>query len=1182
MLWLMLIPIGMWAQDIDTKAFYEIRTTNGLVVDNMGNTQDDAPLYLSRPTAGAANQVWKFTKLDNGAYNIVNASSMLSLDNGGGNKVQHVLQWQTGWQNANQQWRISKTAEGNYRIIGANGMALGMRDAAQFGEPVWQVEADANAETQRWMLVKSTVKVNIIEPKTQSKEDWENPHIIGINKLPGHSYFIPFASVAEMQADPAWRQLWNRTQSSRYLLLNGKWKFCWSKQPSDRPASFYKTSYNTSSWDDIDVPSSWEMLGYGTPIYTNITYPFLNNPPFIQPQRGYTLEKEPNAVGSYKRTFTLPDGWTDKEVYINFDGCHSALYVWVNGRKVGYSQGANNVASFDISRYVKRGENVVAVEVYRNCDGTYLEDQDMFRLSGIHRDVYLTAQPRTHLRDMYLTTTFADNAFSAATLNVRVNIENSSAKATDAAVRLTLLDADGTKVGTATLPASQVAAGQEKVLNGTIAVAQPKLWSAESPYLYTLNIETLDAAGQTTEATAQQYGFRDVAVKNNKLYINGVLTYLKGANRHDTHPRYGKAVPVETMIEDILLFKRNNMNTIRTSHYPSDPKMAAMYDYYGLYVIDEADREAHGNNSLSDNPEWKEAYVDRSVRMVERDKNHPSVIIWSLGNESGGGQNIVAERDAVKKLDTRLVHYEGQNEVADMDSRMYPSVESMMKTDRDGSQKPFILCEYAHAMGNAVGNLREYWDYIENHSQRMIGGCIWDFVDQSINRVGEPDDHLYFGGSFGDEPNSNDFCCNGLTTADRRQTAKLDEVKKVYQYIKFAFDPATATLRADNRYTSLSLADFDLKYTLIRNGKAVKSSVLDLPDTRPGQSCTVKLDTQVAPADTADEWFVNVEARLRADNRWAAAGYTIASDQFALNHHVNALPSAANDKAPTLAVHEEADGYLCIENANMKVAFDKHNGQLMRLCYAGNDALHASAGPAFYWYRSISNDTRKWSATESKLKMLTHKASADGKTVTVVATIDSRAAGVDVPHTISYTINADGTIGVKASFHTADNFNLPRLSLQTMLSPALENVEWYGRGPMENYADRCDAAFVGRYTTTVDGMREPYVRTQSMGTRTDTRWLCLTDANGNGLRISADGTLGFSAQHYTDHELWRVKYGHDLNTIRRPEVVLTLDAVQRGIGNASCGPQPLPEYEIKTNTDNTLGFAISPVGNWKK
>ncbi len=1181
-LFLMLVlflPMKLSAQGIDLSQVYEIRTPGGLVLDNQGNMGEGSSIILAKPDTENASQAWKFVKVSDGVYNIVNATSLLSLDNGNGNRVQPLVQWGTGLSNPNQCWRVKKLSNGRYTFTStASNMNIGMRDAAQFGEPVCQVKADASLETQQWTLVRSNVKVALITPKTSSKNDWENPHVFAINKQQGHATYIPFANVEEMQKDPAYRKPWLRTASSRYMLLNGQWKFHWSKQPEDRPVNFFKNNYNVSEWDNIDVPSSWEMKGYGTPIYTNITYPFLNNPPFIQPQRGYTINNEPNAVGSYKREFDLPADWTGKEVYIHFDGVYSAMYLWINGTKVGYSQGANNDAQFDITKYVRKGRNTVSVEVYRWSDGSYLEDQDMFRLSGIHRDVYLVALPKVHLRDLYLTSDISDN-LSNATLNVRTNVENSGKTPSQASLRLTLLDTNGRQVGQSVLSAAKVTADKELVQTASIKVNAPSLWSAEKPYLYTLNVEVLDAAGNVTEATSQQYGFRKIEKRNNKIYINGVLTYFKGADRHDTHPKYGKAIPVESMIEDILIFKRHNMNIVRTSHYPNDPKMYALYDYYGLYVMDEADQECHGNHSITRNPEWTAAYVDRAVRMVERDKNHPSVIFWSLGNESGGGINTEAEYKAVRALDNRMIHYEGQNEIADMDSRMYPSVKSMIETDRNGNDKPFFLCEYAHAMGNSVGNLREYWDYIENHSERMIGGCIWDFVDQSLNKIGEPEDHLYFGGSFGDVPNDNDFCCNGLITGDRRITPKILEVKKVYQYVKFDYDCAAHKLNLKNRYTSYNLNEFDLYYTLNKNGEAVKTGHMSLPDVRPYAEADVVIPVDDVAFEDA-EYYLNVELRLKKAELWADAGYAVASEQFAVKTRPNTL--AKFECKPTekpFKIYEEQNGFLRIDNGTVAVSFNKNSGQMTSLRYGNREMLHMQQGPQYNWYRSINNDPREWQDTKIVVKDFKYKKlSKCGKKIEVTTVLEAHVGKTVVPHEVVYNIYSDGSMDVKATFQTGKDFNLPRLSLQSMWNPALENIEWYGRGPIENYRDRNSAAFVGLYKSTVDAMREYYVRAQSMGGRTDTRWLTLTDASGAGVKIAADGVFDFSALHYTDRDLWNVKYGHDIDNVRRAEVVLNLDCIQRGLGNASCGPQPLTEYEIQKDHTYSYQFRILPVG----
>lgn len=1173
--------LSITAQTIDPSQVYEIHTLNGLAIDNQENVDTGSKIFISKRIPGKESQVWQFLPVEKDIYCIVSPLSQQAIDNGGSGAIERsVLQWSSDSNNSNQRWRVEKQANGHYTFTSlASGYNLGFPDAGLVGEPIFQLKPDVSQINQQWILVKSSVKVKADPLKTSSKNDWENQHVIGINKEDGHSTFIPYASIEEMKADPAYQYPWKRTHSSRYLLLNGNWKFNWAKQPKDRPKDFYKTNYDASTWSVIPVPSNWEMHGYGTPIYTNITYPFRNNPPFIQGQRGYTVEKdEPNAVGSYRHEFILPANWTDKEVFIHFDGVYSAMYLWVNGKKVGYSQGANNDARFNITRYVCPGKNLLAVEVYRWSDGSYLEDQDMFRLSGIHRDVYLVATPKVQLRDLHLTSVLSPR-YDKAELNVKSQIRNYGKTLVNASVRISLLDGSGKQLRQFTTPTGTLPAGKEVTVNSRGTIRDPKLWSAETPYLYTVNVELLDEQGRVTEATSQQYGFRRIEIRNNKVYINGMLTLFKGANRHDIHPQYGKAIPVESMIEDILLFKRHNLNTIRTSHYPNDPKMYALYDYYGLYVMDEADQECHGNMSLTDNPTWESAFVDRAVRMVQRDKNHPSVIFWSLGNESGGGCNITAEYNAVQAIDDRPIHYEGMNDQADIDSRMYPSIESMIEQDRLPRNKPYFLCEYAHAMGNAVGNLEEYWDYIEYHSNRMIGGCIWDWADQALNKPGEAKDRLFFGGSFGDTPNDNDFCCNGLVTADRRVTPKLLEVKKVYQYISFKMNDKNS-VELHNRYTSHNLTHFNLHYTLEKDGKIIKEEEFGLPDAKPTERRTIYVPLERHLTDPDAEYFVNFEVKLKHDCVWAPAGHVVATEQFALNKKEN-RPTEITLDTPgkeELKAYEEERRYLRLKNKVCEVSFDMTTGKLIGLRYDGEqEILHRQQGPELNWYRAINNDFRNWTNTIINLQDFSWELSADKSSARVVAELEAIVGKITVPHTVTYIVHSNGAIDVDASFKTGADFNLPRLALQTSLNPVLKNLTWFGRGPIENYQDRKNAAYVGLYSSMVEDMGEHYARAQTMGGRCDTRWLTLTDNNGQGIKITAYGTFDFSALHYTDRELWQVKYGHDLENIRRNEIVLNLDCIQRGIGNASCGPGPRPKYEIKKASTYQYAFRIEAV-----
>ena len=1168
------------AQQFDPKQGYEIHTVNGLVLDNQESLDTNTKIFISKQEADKESQVWNLIPCEQeGCYTITSPLTQMNVDNSGKGKVEcSVIQWSADPKNPNQQWKITALPNGNYVLTNVGtGYNLGFPDAGLVGEPVFQLEPEASKSNQQWQIRKSNLKVVAEALKTTSHNDWENERIYAINKEEGRATFIPFANSEEMKADPAYTRPWERTRSSRYLLLNGNWKFNWVKQPSERPVDFYKTSYNVSGWKEIPVPSNWEMHGYGTPIYTNITYPIRNNPPFIQGQRGYTVEKEPNAVGSYRREFALPADWKDKEVFIHFDGIYSAAYVWINGKKVGYSQGSSNDAEFRITPYVKAGNNTVAVEVYRWCDGSFLEDQDMFRLSGIHRDVYLVASPKVRLRDIHLTSQISDR-LDKAELKVKTDVHNYGKKVQEATVRVSLLNTEGKPVSSFIIPTGKITGGQENVCEGTTTIRDPRLWSAETPSLYTVQLELLDAAGNVLEATSQQYGFRKIEIRNNKVYINNALILFKGANRHDIHPQFGKAVPVESMIEDILLFKRFNLNTIRTSHYPNDPKMYALYDYYGLYVMDEADIECHGNMSLSNRESWEGAYVDRMVRMVERDKNHPSVIFWSMGNESGGGRNFEATYQAAKAIDDRYIHYEGMNDVADMDSRMYPSIESMIEQDEQPRNKPYFLCEYAHAMGNAIGNLEEYWDYIEHHSKRMIGGCIWDWVDQGINMPGQPADHYYFGGSFGDRPNDNDFCCNGIVTADRQVTPKLWEVKKVYQYI--TLEPnAENSIGVRNRYAFLNLHDFNLRYVILKDGVPIAEEEFSLPDGKPGEHRAVQIPYS-RYLTSEGEYYLNLEIKLKKDCVWAKAGHIVATEQLLLQKSPNTglqpVAVSASSKESLFKVVEEEKRYLFFRRPGVEITFDKKEGKLTGIRYNGDNMLHLREGWSLNTFRFINNDVRKWQDTQTEVISFDWKCSEDNQSAIVTIQLQETVGDVKVPYTLIYRLYGNGEIDVDASFTTNDDFNLPRLSLQAFFNPSLEQLEWYGRGPIENYRDRKNAAYVGKYQSAVNDMKESYARSQTMGGRCDTRWLTLTNKAGKGIKITAADTFDFSALHYTDKDLFEIKYGHALPDIYRAEVVLNLDCIQRGLGNASCGPGPRPAYEIQKNTVYKYAFRMSP------
>lgn len=1174
------------AQDYNLEeGYYHLISNHGLALSNQGSYTNEATLYMTVQVDNSKDQAWRFVKVGQDEYVIEKPEIFRGVDcNGDGNGVGNpLIQWESEFENPNQAWIFERIAENVYAIRSkVSGMYISYEDVGPVGSPVFQLPLDSSQAKTHWTIRKADVDFKIEPVKTSSDEDWENEAIFAINKEAGRATFMPYPSVEAMQADSSYRRQWLRPDSPDYMLLNGTWKFNWVKQPSERPADFYKTSFDVSGWDDIEVPSCWEMKGYGTPIYTNITYPYRNNPPFIQKQDGYTSEHEPNPVGSYRRTFTLPQSWEDSPVFIHFDGVYSAMYLWVNGKKVGYSQSSTEDAEFDITSYVKPGENQIAVEVYRWCDGSYLEDQDMFRLSGIFRDVYLLKRSPVHFRDFYLKDVF-NGGLEDVSLRADIEVRNLDRKSHKGCrVSVSLLDPDGNKIMEKSAEAGVLARKACGTVSIELPVSAPKLWSAEKPVLYTVVMELKDKDGKVVEATYAQHGFRKVEIKGKRAYINDKRMFFKGVNRHDIHPVLGKAVDLESMIRDVNLFKQNNINTLRTSHYPNDTKLYALCDYYGIYVMGEANLECHGNNALSSNPSWTSAYVDRMERMVLRDRNHPSVVFWSMGNESGGGNNFWAMREAALKLDDRPIHYCDEDDASDMDSNMYPSLESMMEIDRADVDKPYFMCEYAHAMGNAVGNLHEYWDYIENHSHRMIGGCIWDWVDQGLHKPGEVIDRFWYGGDFNDHPNDGAFAGNGLVTADRKETPKLKEVKHAYQYVDIR-KAGDDRVSLKNKYFFTDLDVFDLEWTIIRDGRPVDSGKSAVPSTAPGETACLTIP-QMQEIQEEGEYFITVNLIRKDRPEWAPAGHVEASQQLALREVQPSIAPAEIHRSD-LAVQEEGD-CLTFCNRGFSVSFDKSKAEMTSLVFAGLEMIHNQEGFAFNWFRTISNDKDTYLFGKENISVdgFSWTWNEDAKIAQVVtemtAVIPGNFGGVKetVPYKVTYIVYADGIVDVEASFETDSECAVPRLGLVASVTPGYENIAWYGRGPHENYSDRERSAYFGIYENTVDGMVESYLRSQTMGNRGDVRWLTLTDDKGQGMKITAGAELGFSALHARDWDLtYAISHTHEIEKILLPQTVLSLDCIQSGLGNASCGPGPIQEYQIRNDKVYTYSFRIEAV-----
>ena len=1045
------------------------------------------------------------------------------------------------------------------------------------------------------------------------QNDWENEQVIGINKEAPHSHYIPYLSVSQSTADVA-------VNSPYYLSLNGKWKFNWVKQPNLRPVDFYKNDYDVRAWDEIDVPSCWEMKGYGTPIYTNVTYPYERNPPKIigNPPPNYTANKEPDPVGSYRREFSLPEDWAGKEIIIHFDGVMSAFYLWVNGQKVGYSEGSMTPAEFDVTRYLKAGVNNVSAEVYRWSDGSYLEDQDFWRLSGIYRDVFLYAVPKIHLWDYSLKTTFNDD-LTKANLNIDLKFRNDGGSGSN------ICDVYLSKYGQipdvknplVSIPVKQVSAKNGLSISKSVEIDKPLLWSAEIPNLYQVTFILKDGTGKTNEVISTPFGFRKIEIRDQQLWVNGKNILIKGVNRHEHDPFNGRYVSLDVMKRDVELFKQFNINTVRTSHYPNHPDFYKLCDIYGVYVIDEANVESHGmgygDASLAKNPLWQKAHIDRVVRMVERDKNHPSVIIWSMGNEAGGGINFAASRDAIKELDAeRPVHYERNNEVADIESTMYPALDRLEQAGKKDDPRPFLMCEYAHAMGNAVGNLKEYWEVINSY-KRLIGGCIWDWVDQGLAKPvpGKEGEYFFaYGGDFGDQPNDGNFCINGLTTPDRQITPKMHEVKKIYQNIQIMpADLSAGKIKVTNDNYFINLGQYDLSWNLEQDGTIIQAGSLSSPEIAPGSSQEISIPVSRIDPVPGAEYFINVMFTLKKDELWAKRGHIVASEQMKFPVEVAQAKETSLDEMPALNMTEEGDNVM-VSGKEFSMNFSKTAGTITSLEYFNTKIFDSDAiirrgfgrggfgggqqapqityarigGPMVNLYRApVDNDARSRGRTTGSIELWNLKGEVTAFNVqklndkSVEVKIDMKStepSGYSVTTNTTYTVYGNGRIDIATTFLPDEaNWPLPKLGFIFSLKDGFENVEYYGAGPFENYVDRKTAAFIGRYKTTADEMFVPYVRTQDCGNRTDVRWFTITNHNGYGLMVTAPNLMNFSALHYSPIDLNNADHPYELT--RRNETVLTVDLAGCGLGNGSCGPPPLDRYLLKT-TKAIFRYSIRP------
>ncbi len=1013
-------------------------------------------------------------------------------------------------------------------------------------------------------------KTSVVAPV---RSDWENHELTHLNRYPARAYFVPFAEAGTALVG-------ERGLSDRFLLLNGEWKFHLAPTVAEAPADFFEEDFEDGGWDDIHVPWSWQCHGYDYPHYTNCPYPFPYDPPRVPTE---------NPTGCYRRQFCLPDSWSGRRVRLHFEGVDAAFHVWVNGQEVGFSKGSRVPAEFDLTDYLRSGCNTLAVQVMRWSDGSYLEGQDMWWLSGIFRDVWLLSTPALHVDDLFVTTTL-DTAWRDATLGLRIDLLNTTDKQATATVETTLLDSLGNLVAGAGTTATAAVPGQGGAsLQLATAVAGPTLWSAETPYLYTLLVTLKDAAGKVLEVVPQRVGFRSIERSGATFLVNGVAIKLKGVNRHDHHPDSGKAVPLEAMLTDVLLMKQHNLNCVRTSHYPNDCRFYDLCDEYGIYVIDEADVETHGCgpagniNAISDDPAWEAAYVDRLVRMVERDKNHPCVIMWSLGNESGFGRNHVAMAKAARAIDpTRLIHYEGATgwgkrddldaaAAVDVCSRMYASVDEVVAYGQDkGATMAFIQCEYAHAMGNGPGALKDYWDAFYAYD-RCQGGCVWDWIDQGLRQVdADGDEYFAYGGDFGDEPNDDKFLINGLIFPDRTPSPGLIEYKKVLEPVQCeAVDLAKGKVRLINRYDFSDLSGLSLGWTVMADGKILQRGTLPTPAIKARQSKTVVIPYQPFQPQPGTEYWLNLTFTLARDENYAAMGHEVAWGQFLLPVAAPAAATLPVATLPTLDVEETATEIVVI-GANFELAFDKVRGRIA--AWLHEDLSVLAVGPKLnFWHAPTDNDVR-WTADWKNKYLHLLKQRIDGVDCQRLAdgairiVVQARIAPPVLKYGLRaeyvYTIYGSGDVALEVVGTPEGEWPdpLPKIGLQMALPDDLDQVSWYGRGPGEGYIDSKQAGRFDLYDSQVEDLFTPYVKPQECGNRTDVRWVAFTNLRGMGLLAVGRQPLDFSAHRYSDAMIAAARHTVDLEAGEL--ITVNLDYRHNGIGSGSCGPATLPKHQL--------------------
>jgi len=992
------------------------------------------------------------------------------------------------------------------------------------------------------------ILISLISYFTYGQNDWENPQILERNKETPHCLLIPYNNLKQAYD-------LNYQSSESFKSLNGEWSFKYSKNPSEKPNNFYSNGYDISNWDKIIVPGNWELQGFGTPYYLDEEYPFTPNPPYF--------DNKNNPVGSYKRTFTVTDEWKNKQVYVHFSSVRSAFYLWINDEKVGYSQGSKTPAEFNITQYIKKGKNTISVEVYRWSDGSYLEGQDTWRISGIERDVFIYSKENISIHDIALKPELNDS-YKDGTLHTTFKINNFTKK-TSKRAKLQIQIYDNTnQVIVDSILNINISQDFENTFDFHHIFKNPEKWNAENPYLYTFIAKLIN--NKSNEIVSQKFGFRKIEIKNKQLHVNGVPIYIKGVNRCEFDPYKGRYASRENMERDIKLMKQFNINAVRTSHYPNDPYWYELCDKYGLYVVDEANIEAHGMQfheesyeGLTNNKDWEKAFIDRTNRMIERDKNHPSIIIWSLGNEAGDGENFKTIYNFIKSKDTsRPIQYQPAwyEDHTDIVCPMYRNIDFLKKYVSEEREKPLILCEYAHAMGNSVGNLQDYWDVIEKHPI-LQGGFIWDWIDQTIYKEINSTPVWGYGGDFGDEyMNDSNFCANGLIQADGNFNPHIWEVKKVYQNIRFNTTDYKK-YEIINKYDFTNLNEFDFYWELSGNGIIINNG--DIPDLNVQPHSSAFINPEIILDDTLPntEYIVTFYAKRNFEKFLVPKDHIVAWDQFILPIYKYQTLYKENE-ASKLKLTEK-DSIISISNNNLNLQINKNTGLIHSYQFRGLEYLNS--GPKIdLWRPPTDNDLANnmhircniWNNYFHRLKLVNINQTSNQESKILVEINYSDPENTS-GYSISYEISASGILNIQNTImpNHYDLPEFPRFGNEIIIKPEFEYLKWYGRGPQESYWDRKTGAKIAKYSSTVWEQYHPYVRPQENGNKTDVRWLILHNKNGKGLMFIGDVLLNANAQNFDKNLLERyekISPRHG-NKIKKGAIIsLNIDYMQMGVG----------------------------------